>query len=216
MAKKTGTLGPVEEETGKGSAWSQIYDLIGGKYLVIAVAFVIGVTTLGIIAMTLVNNISTAGETPNPLEEGNLPDGNVPFADDKTEEHEDGSIAKFAVFSTQKLNDKTPDLIKSEFGHFYITASSDDFIVKIVIENQETKQLATGSIRVKYIVIINDERVGIENIHEISKGFMIHPGERVEITKDFQEIQHLSMMVPIWKNDPNCHSTSIEVTSIDL
>ena len=59
MAKKTGTLGPVEEETGKGSAWSQIYDLIGGKYLVIAVILVVSVAAVAI-GMTLINNV---GET---------------------------------------------------------------------------------------------------------------------------------------------------------
>jgi len=58
MAKKTGTLGPVEEETSKESAWSQIYDLIGGKYLVIAIVLVVSVTAIAVIGM--INNV---GET---------------------------------------------------------------------------------------------------------------------------------------------------------
>ncbi|MCK5475031.1 MAG: hypothetical protein KAI71_00430 [Candidatus Pacebacteria bacterium] len=55
MAKKTGTLGPVGEETGKGSVFNQIYDLIGGKYLIIAIVLVVGVTAIGMAGLTTSN-----------------------------------------------------------------------------------------------------------------------------------------------------------------
>lgn len=86
MGKKTGTLGPVEEETSKESAWSQIYDNIGGRYLVIVVILVVSAAALVVIGTTLINNASTAGETPNALGEGNLPDDNIPIDNDNDNE----------------------------------------------------------------------------------------------------------------------------------
>ena len=216
MAKKTGTLGPVGEETGKGSVWNQIYDLIGGKYLFMATALVIGVAAIGMIGMTLINNVSTTGETPNPLGDGSLPNSNIPFGDDRTkeEEHEDGSIAKFKFFSTQKLNNETPGLIKSEFGNLYSTVSTDDFIVKVIIENHGTDKIPASRMLVKYFTTVDGKIEGIEHSHKISRGVLVYPGERIEITKDFREVQHITIMASSWENSPN--SISIKATDIDL
>ncbi|MCK5475581.1 MAG: hypothetical protein KAI71_03305 [Candidatus Pacebacteria bacterium] len=218
MAKKTGTLGPVGEETGKGSVFNQIYDLIGGKYLVITIVLVVSAAAIGMITMSLINNASTTGETTNPSGEGNLPDSNVPFGDDraKEEKHEDGSIAQFNIFSTQKLNDETPDLIKSKFNNLYSTVSTDDFIVKVTIENHGTEKVPLGKVIVKYFMKVNGEITGIEHSHKISYGgtTTIYPGERIEITKDFREIQHLTILAPSWENNHNF--VSIEATDIDL
>ena len=78
--RKTGTLGPVGEETSKESVSSQIYDNIGGRYLVMVIVLAVAAAALLTIG-TMISNITT-GETSEALGDSNLPNGNVPPVDD--------------------------------------------------------------------------------------------------------------------------------------
>lgn len=110
--RKTGTLGPVEE-TAEGS----IYDQIGGRYLVGAVVFVVGVAAI-LIVMSMISNITTTGETPEALGEGGPPSGDVPVAEnnnsnDNVVDDDNSNVGYTEIYYPI---DEIPDAIRLDDG----------------------------------------------------------------------------------------------------
>ena len=237
--EKTGTLGPVGEETSEESVLSQIYDNIGGRYLVIAVILVVSAAAIVVIGMTLINNVNTGGETPNPLGEGK-PDTNVPFADDEREKNDfksdemttkdkiigsknieilhpenyDGIVPSITKFSTQKLSENTPGLVEFDNSAFVIT-SNDDFIVKIIMENHGEETIYPHHAFVE-VALTRKTEEGIEEgqkqFYQIfSQSVQLLPGERIEITRDFKHFFPAQALA--CEHNPECQWSDFSITT---
>ena len=111
--RKTGTLGPVEE-TAEGS----IYDQIGGRYLFMAVVFVVGVAAI-LTVVSMVSNITATEETPEALGEGGPPSGDVPAAEnnnisnDNVDDNKNVNVGYTEIYYPTA---EIPDVIRLEGG----------------------------------------------------------------------------------------------------